>query len=29
MTAGVYCIRVADAGELTAPVRFAVRFTHT
>lgn len=26
---GIYCIRLADAGQLTAPVRFAVRFTHT
>jgi hypothetical protein len=29
LTAGIYCIRVADSGQLTAPVRFAVRFTHT
>lgn len=26
--AGVHCIEVADAGELTAPVNFAARFTH-
>lgn len=25
---GVHCIEVADAGELTAPVSFAARFTH-
>jgi hypothetical protein len=29
VTAGIYCIRVSDEGLLTAPVRFAVRFTHT
>jgi hypothetical protein len=28
LAAGVFCLRVADAGELTAPVTFAVRFTH-
>lgn len=25
---GVYCIRVADIGNLSGPVNFAVRFTH-
>jgi hypothetical protein len=24
----VFCLRVADAGELRAPVTFAIRFTH-
>jgi hypothetical protein len=28
LAAGVFCVRVADAGELRAPVTFAVRFTH-
>ena len=28
LAAGVYCLRVADAGELRASVTFAVRFTH-
>ena len=28
LAAGVFCLRVADAGELRAPVAFAVRFTH-
>jgi hypothetical protein len=28
LAAGVFCLRVADAGELKAPVSFAVRFTH-
>jgi hypothetical protein len=28
LAAGVFCLRVADAGELKAPVTFAVRFTH-
>jgi hypothetical protein len=28
LAAGVFCLRVADAGELRAPVTFAVRFTH-
>jgi|KBSMisStandDraft_5_1062788.scaffolds.fasta_scaffold217753_2 hypothetical protein len=26
---GTYCIRVSDAGQLTGPVRFVVRFTHS
>jgi hypothetical protein len=25
---GVHCVRVADVGDLTVPVRFAVRFAH-
>ena len=29
VVAGTYCIRVSDAGELKAPVRFVVRFTHS
>lgn len=29
VAAGTYCIRVSDGGELTAPVRFVVRFTHS
>ena len=28
LAAGVFCLRVADAGGLKAPVTFAVRFTH-
>jgi hypothetical protein len=28
LAAGVFCLRVADAGELRAPVAFAVRFSH-
>ena len=28
LAAGVFCLRVADAGELRAPVSFAVRFSH-
>ena len=28
LAVGVFCLRVADAGELKAPVTFAVRFTH-
>jgi hypothetical protein len=28
LAAGVFCLRVADAGELRAPISFAVRFTH-
>ena len=28
LAAGVFCLRVADAGELRAPVTFAVRFIH-
>jgi hypothetical protein len=28
LAAGVFCLRVADAGELKAPVAFAVRFNH-
>jgi hypothetical protein len=28
LAAGVFCLRVADAGELRAPVTFAVRFSH-
>jgi hypothetical protein len=28
LAAGVFCLRVADAGELRAPVTFAIRFTH-
>jgi hypothetical protein len=27
LAAGVFCLRVADAGELRAPITFAVRFT--
>ena len=28
LAAGVFCLRVADAGELRAPITFAVRFVH-
>ena len=28
LAAGVFCLRVADAGALKAPVTFAVRFNH-
>ena len=28
LEAGVFCLRVADAGELRGPVTFAVRFSH-
>jgi len=28
LAAGVYCVRVADAGEIKAPITFAVRFVH-
>ena len=28
LAAGVFCLRVADAGALKAPVTFAVRFSH-
>jgi hypothetical protein len=28
LAAGVFCLRVADAGEVKAPVSFAVRFVH-
>lgn len=28
LTPGTYCVRVADAGQLVAPVNFAVRFTY-
>ena len=28
LAAGVFCLRVADAGELRGPVSFAVRFSH-
>ena len=28
LPAGVFCLRVADAGELRGPVTFAVRFSH-
>lgn len=28
LAAGVFCLRVADAGQLRAPVSFAVRFSH-
>ena len=28
LAAGVFCLRIADAGELRAPATFAVRFTH-
>ena len=28
LAAGVYCVRVADAGEMKAPITFAVRFVH-
>jgi len=28
LAAGIFCLRVGDAGELKAPVTFAVRFTH-
>jgi hypothetical protein len=27
-TGGVHCVRVADVGDMTAPVKFAVRFSH-
>jgi len=29
LTAGTYCVRVYDVGNLTAPVNFAVRIVHT
>ena len=25
---GIHCVRVADVGDLTAPIKFAVRFAH-
>jgi hypothetical protein len=28
LAAGVFCLRVADAGELRGPITFAVRFIH-
>jgi len=28
LAAGVFCLRVADAGELRGPISFAVRFSH-
>ncbi|HZI82245.1 MAG TPA: hypothetical protein VFD69_22165 [Vicinamibacterales bacterium] len=28
LPAGVFCLRVADAGDLRGPVTFAVRFSH-
>jgi hypothetical protein len=28
LAAGVFCLRVGDAGELRAPITFAVRFVH-
>jgi hypothetical protein len=28
LAAGVFCLRVADAGQLKGPVTFAVRFNH-
>ena len=28
LASGVFCLRVADAGELRGPVAFAVRFSH-
>ena len=28
LTAGTFCLRVSDAGELRAPASFAVRFSH-
>lgn len=28
LAAGVFCLRIADAGSLKTPVSFAVRFTH-
>jgi hypothetical protein len=28
LAAGVFCLRVADTGELREPASFAVRFTH-
>ena len=28
LAAGVFCLQVADAGEMRAPVTFAVRFSH-
>jgi hypothetical protein len=29
LTAGTYCVRVYDVGNLTVPVNFAVRIVHT
>ena len=28
LAAGVFCLRVADAGEMRGPITFAVRFVH-
>ena len=28
LEAGIFCLRVADAGQITSPVTFAVRFLH-
>ena len=28
LAAGVFCLRVADTGQIKSPVAFAVRFTH-
>lgn len=28
LAAGVYCVRVADAGAIESPITFAVRFVH-
>ena len=28
LAAGIFCLRVSDAGEMKAPVDFAVRFAH-
>jgi hypothetical protein len=25
---GIHCVRIADVGDLTAPIKFAVRFAH-
>jgi hypothetical protein len=25
---GIHCVRVADVGDMTVPIRFAVRFAH-
>jgi hypothetical protein len=29
LTAGTYCVRVYDVGNMTAPVNFAIRIVHT
>jgi len=28
LTAGIYCVNIADIGNLTAPVNFAIRIVH-